>query len=285
MTTNAVCVWDFTLSKEKANKDELLEKIKSSCKQWCFQLEKGKGGYEHFQGRVSLKIKSRKGPAWFPSIHWSPTSGENKDNMFYVCKEDTRIDGPWCDTDKDIYIPKQFRNIKLKIWQNKVIQSKNLFNDRIVNLIYDPVGNKGKSTVASIGELMHNGIDLPPVNDAKDLIQTMCDICMSKNQRDPGLVFLDLPRAMDKERLFGMYQAIEQVKKGKLYDMRYKYRDWWIDSPTIWVFSNHKPDLSVLSADRWKIYTITDDDDLKLYVDTDVSCGAKAVTLRKKRIL
>lgn len=286
MTTNAVCVWDFTLKAKDMSKDDLVKVIKQCSKKWCFQLEKGKKeGYEHYQGRVSFKLKTRKGPKWAPSIHWSPTSGDNKDNMFYVCKEDTRIEGPWSDEDQEIYIPRQFRDIKLKIWQNKIIESKKLFQDRTVNLIFDPEGGKGKSTIAAIGELLHSGIDLPPVNDAKDLIFTICDICSGRNLRNPGLVFLDLPRAMDKERLFGLYQAIEQVKKGKLYDLRYKYKDYWIDSPTMWVFSNHKPDLSVLSKDRWKIWTITEDDDLKPYQDENVSCGAKAVILHKKRYL
>jgi hypothetical protein len=61
---------------------------------------------------------------------------------------------------------------------------------------------------------------------------------------------------MDKRKLGGMYSAIEQIKKGKVYDMRYSYKEWWFNSPQIWVFGNHMPDLSMLSADRWKIWSI-----------------------------
>jgi len=260
MAKNECCVWDFTLSKKEVNDfDELMIKIKKDCKAWCFQLEKGKeAGFEHYQGRISLKIKSRKGPSWY-KMRWSPTSSENRDNDFYCCKDDTRIEGPWKDTDIEVYIPRHYRNIKLYDWQNKILETRNDFDDRTCNLLYCPNGNTGKSTVASLGELKYGAIDLPPVNDYKELIQVMYCICHDKNIRTPKLVFFDMPRALDKERLYGLYTALEQIKKGKLYDMRYHYKDWWIDSPTVWVFSNHLPDLSVLSKDRWKIWKFDTD--------------------------
>lgn len=65
-------------------------------------------------------------------------------------------------------------------------------------MIYDPQGNNGKSTLAAIAELTCDAIDLPPLNDFKDLIALLCNICMDKHLRAPGLVFVDLPRAMKK---------------------------------------------------------------------------------------
>lgn len=284
MARNAVCTWDFTLTENRIglDKDVLIRLLKPICKKWCFQLEKGeKTGYGHFQGRVSLKEKSRKGPEIFRGIHWTPTSNENKDNNFYVMKEDTRVAGPWKDDDEEIYIPRQYRDKTLRPWQKQVIDSANVFDDRIINLIYDDEGCKGKSTIASIAELLYGGIDCPPINDCKELMQLLCDECKDSNNRNPRIIFIDMPRAMDKDRLYGIYSAIEQIKKGKLYDTRYKYKKWWIDSPQIWVFSNHLPDLSLLSRDRWKIWTIKDDNTLDRFLGE-----AKAsVTLPRKRIL
>lgn len=112
-------------------------------------------------------------------------------------------------------------------------------------------------------ELKYGGIDLPPLNDFKEIIQIMYGICSAKNLRTIGGVFFDLPRAMDKERLHGIFCALEQIKKGKLYDMRYSYRDWWIDSPQIWVFTNYLPDLSLLSNDRWNLWEVKGNPDKK----------------------
>lgn len=78
---------------------------------------------------------------------------------------------------------------------------------------------------------------------------------------------------MDKNKLYGIYSAIEQIKKGKLVDLRYHYKCWWIDSPQIWVFSNRMPDTRMLSADRWKLWKVTADRDLAAIdedeIDTD----------------
>jgi len=257
MARNAITVWDFTIPQERGTVDEVKNKLIQNCKAWCFQLEKGaKTGYMHYQGRVSLKVKARKAPAIFTGMKWLPTSDANKDNFYYVDKEDTRVEGPWKDTDPVIYLPRQFRDIKLYEWQNTIKDSANIFEPRKIDLIFDSEGGKGKSTIASICEILHGGIDMPPLNDFKEIIALTCDICMERNTRDPKIIFFDLPRALDKDRLNGLYSAIEQIKKGKLYDCRYKYKSWWIDSPRCWVFSNHLPDTTMLSADRWNIWTI-----------------------------
>lgn len=280
MAKNGCCGWDFTLKDTGQTIDEIKASLKQYCKKWTFQKEKGeKTGYLHYQGRVSLKLKTRKPPFWQKDCKWTPTSNENVDNNFYVSKEDTRIGLTYSDTDKEVYIPRQFRNIILYTWQKLVIDSSYIFNDRKIDLIYDPKGNSGKSTVAAICELLHNGIDMPPINDFKELIATLCCILSDENQRSPNIIFFDLPRALDKERLYGLYSAIEQVKKGKVFDQRYHYKKWWFDSPRIWVFSNHLPDMAILSADRWNIWTINNETK-----NLDRFEGGKPVTIQNDPI-
>ena len=81
---------------------------------------------------------------------------------------------------------------------------------------------------------------------------------MSKEERAPGLVFVDLPRALTTDsKKFGPFMAaIVQIKKGKVADVRFHYKEWWFDSPQVWVFCNHAPNLDHMSADRWRFYTI-----------------------------
>lgn len=276
MAENGVWVWDFTIDEKEITQEKLIEQLRKYCKKWTFQLEKGvKTGYLHWQGRVSLKVKNRKGPQICKHVRWSMTSGASKDDDFYVTKEDTRVEGPWSSNDVEIFIPINYRNLTLREWQIIVLNTKP--ESRIINLIYDPIGNKGKSTVAAIGELLFGGIDMPPVNDAEKLIETLCNILMDTRNRDPKLLFLDLPRAIDKERLYGLYTALEQIKKGKVYDFRYRYKSWWFNPPTIWVFSNHLPDPNILSADRWKIWKIEDNYSLK-----EIFFGGKPVIIQKK---
>lgn len=268
MATTACAVWDFRANEDNFDVDSLTKWLNANCKKWTFQKEQGDSGYVHWQGRFSLikkRIKSvvLKMQSGFNYIE--PTAISNHlDEFFYAMKEDTRLEGPWRDQQSSpsgsapAYIPRQYRDIQLRPWQEKVLQTANEFNSREINLIYDPVGNNGKSTVASIAELMHNGLDMPPLNDFKELVALLCDICVDRSLRQVSPIFFDLPRAIDKTRLHGLYSAIEQVKKGKIYDCRYHYKSWWIDSPVIWVFSNIQPDLNLLSHDRWKIWTIKD---------------------------
>ena len=155
---------------------------------------------------------------------------------------------------------------KLYPYQQVIWDSAEELNSRTINYIYCPHGNNGKSTIAALCDLHKRGLDLPPVNDSEKLIQSVCDILMAKKERKPRIVFVDMPRAMDKKKLGGMYTAIEQIKKGKVYDMRYAYKDWWFDSPQVWVFGNQEPDVRLMSMDRWRIWTINDQMELVPHV-------------------
>ena len=126
---NACCTYDFSIScdKDERTPAELILWLTKLCKKYCFQKEKGESGYVHYQGRVSMKTKIRldrlcsvepiKGK-------WSVTSNANRDNDFYVVKDDTRIEGPWKDTDEATYVPIQYRIKKLWSWQEKIIELK-----------------------------------------------------------------------------------------------------------------------------------------------------------------
>lgn len=275
--------YDFRMNADGLSPERLVEILPQLAKNFIFQKEKGhETGYVHYQGRMSLIKKARRHEvlklweATFPDVpapnYFEPTVDPPKvfDYNCYASKADSRLDGPWTDKDeKPRYIPRQYRDKldRLYPYQKYIFDTAKEFDDRTINMIYCPTGNQGKSTIASICELFGRGIDLPPVNDADKLVQSCCDVCMAKEVRDPSPIFVDLPRAMNKDRLNGIYTAIEQIKKGKLYDLRYTYKEWWIDSPQIWVFSNIEPDLSMLSRDRWKVWTINEKKELEPYFE------------------
>lgn len=271
MTTTPCAVWDWTLSAKEGDADErskdtVVDVLKQMFKKWTFQLERGDSGYLHYQGRGSL-IKKRRagelnkllGTLGVGDMHVTPTVTENtQGEPFYVMKADTRVDGPWSDNEKEVFIPYQYRGLmdRLFPYQQRIWDSADSRDSRTINYIYCKTGNNGKSTIASLCDLNGRGLDLPPVNDSEKLIASVCDILMAKQCRDPKVVFVDMPRAMDKRKLGGMYTAIEQIKKGKVFDLRYSYKEWWFDSPQVWVFGNTPPDTSMMSMDRWRLWTI-----------------------------
>lgn len=252
---NACCVWDFTLKvTDEYTVDVVLEKIKSMCKKWCFQQEEGESGYIHYQGRVSLKVKDRKPAKPFNEWRWSVTSSENADNDFYACKEDTRVNGPWKDTDEPpLYIPRQIREIpELFSWQQQVADTCDTWDPRNVNLIFDPIGCTGKTFIKGYLRAHNKGRPIPFCNDYKDIMRMVMDMPTS------NCYLIDIPRAINKDKLFQLFAGIESIKDGYAYDDRYRFQEKYFDSPVVWVFTNTFPDLSLLSADRWKIWTIED---------------------------
>lgn len=275
-TNKILAVWDFTLSKLDREIEDIRPELNSLFKKWVCQEEKGDSGYLHFQGRGSLWKRRRLNEVLsiikmseIKELHISPTVTENMvGEPFYCLKADTRVAGPFRQDDPEArYIPRQYRGMldSLYPYQQKIFDSATDFDSRSINFIYDPCGAKGKSTIASLCALYGRGIQIPAVNDAEKLIASVCDILRSKDDRTPGVIFVDMPRAMDKRHLSGVYTAIEEIKKGFVYDLRYSYKEWWFDSPAVWVFANIPPDLSLLSRDRWRLWTISEDKDLDPY--------------------
>ena len=263
--TSPIYIFDFTTSaKDHPDGKEIKGWCKKLCKKYTVQGETGDTGYKHWQGRISLikkrrlndLIKISKDMEVFQDTHFSITSKGGKGDLFYVMKEDTYDEqmGRFSDTDIEKYIPRQFREIKeLYPWQQYIFEHWDDWDTRTINILVDKEGCKGKSTIAGYMEVHERGFSMPACNDIKDLMRIAYDM---PSQR---CYLIDFPRAMNKDKLFQFYSGIECLKNGKVYDDRYHYKQRWMDCPNIWIFTNKRPDLGLMSMDRWKIWRISDD--------------------------
>lgn len=255
--TSQCCVWDITIPADKAVLEDLKKWMKTNCKSYAFQLERGsETGYVHYQCRISLKEKDRlsgvKRLLAIEEAHLCPTSDANKANMFYVMKEDTKIDGPWTDKDEEpLYIPRQIRDITaLRPWQQSLISDKDVWNTRSINILIDKMGNIGKSILKTWIGVHQIGRSLPFSNDYKDFMRMVMDTPKRK------LYIIDVPRAIRKEQVHSFFSGIETLKDGYAYDDRYKFREEYFDCPNIWVFMNTLPDRRYMSFDRWNLWEV-----------------------------
>nr|QCC62363.1 putative replication associated protein [Crucivirus sp.] len=260
-TKSALSVYDFTLGSEFAEEDELKLWLKDNCKKWAFQLECGEDtGYVHWQGRFSLHVRLRqatlKNKMPWPEIHLSPTSTACRDNMFYVTKAESRLDGPWQDTDRVIFIPEHLQIKEFLPWQNSIVKMITAKPGRTVNFIYDPVGCSGKSTIAGWLACQFLACTIPFCNDYRDIMR------MVMNQDKLGTYFIDMPRAVSKDKLRQLFGGIESIKDGYAYDDRYKFKSERFEQPHVFVFGNVMPDTSYLSLDRWRFWEINDKKEL-----------------------
>lgn len=271
---SACALYSFRLNVDVGTPDELIAWCNEWFKFWVFQLEEGDSGYQHYQGEGSLRKKRRPTEivnamrkqgsivpnyiAPIPSTEAESIKGVHHLRERYGSKTDTRINGPWFSQTSDEFVPKQYQNKQLTNWQqfvrNTGLEECSNLSDRHVHWIYDKDGGHGKSNLAMLLEIEGKGIDLPSLNDYKELTQCLCNILMDSNNRDPGIILIDLPRALCKAQMNGFTTACEQFKKGKVVDVRHHTRKWLFNTPSVWVFSNSLPPLSHLSADRWKVW-------------------------------
>lgn len=247
------------------DRDEVIAMLKDWCKLWVFQLEKGEAtGYIHWQCRVSL-IKKKRLSAVLKLVkegklfgHWSPTSNKvhNGNNFNYVMKEDTRLAGPWKDSDDIKVLTKQlkeFLTFDLRPYQRYIFETAQKFDKRSIHIVYDSVGNVGKSIFGEFMEFYDLAEEIPPFRMMDDIFQWVCTRPIRQSY------FVDMPRGMKKDRLGDFYSGIEIIKNGVAYDKRYSGKKIRFDRPQIFVFTNTLPHFDLMSRERWVILNILQD--------------------------
>lgn len=263
-----IAMYDYTIPRDAYSIDELKSRFNTLCNRWVFQLEKGKEGegYEHYQCRISFKKKIRfttmlaKRKAGTDPLkgNFSPTSNPQfyAGDDFYLTKEDTRVLGPWKDSDEVKVWTKQmeiFSKWEFRPYQKAIIEESQKFDMRKINLIYDPRGNCGKSLLSEWMEYNDLAEEVPPFRMMDDIFQWVCKRPKKK------CYIIDMPRGMKKDRLGDFYSGVEVIKNGVSYDKRYSPAKERQDRPRIFVFTNTLPDFDLMSKDKWVIWTINDD--------------------------
>lgn len=259
---NPIKRWAFTAWCDAFTLEQLITLLRLGCKMWVFQKEAAPTtGRLHFQGRISLKVKNRSTWQILPGVFTTPEH-DSESSEFYCMKPDSRIEGPWSDRDpKAQTIPRQVREIGLEMddllpAQRKVVESGLIWDTRYLNCLIDEKGGFGKSALRLWMGCLGKAIYVPFAKEYKDIMRcVMCQI-EAKGPDCAKFIIIDLPRAITlKQKLLLEFLAgVESLKDGYCFDDRYKFEDNYIDSPTIWLFCNHRLDPKFLSADRWKVW-------------------------------
>lgn len=256
------CVYDFTLFDNK-NHHLIRKQLSEVSKKYCFQLEQGeKTGTKHYQGRMSLKHKKRINDViemmkqYWDKYHISITSSANRDNNFYVMKEETRLDGPFT-SENYKYIPRDVREvIALYEWQQFVVSTIFDYTVRMIDLFYDPYGKEGKTTLSRWLDAYYGARMLPPLNNYKDFMRMAK--CCTINMEGHNIYCIDVPRGLAMHKMSELMTGIESLKTGYIYDDRYVGGYKPIDPPRVLVFCNTMPDLKILSEDKWRIWAFSE---------------------------
>lgn len=270
-------VWDFRVSAEGEHGWDF-DKVKEFCKawgkKWVFQLEKspkkenGTGDYLHWQGRISLIKKitvagAKKTIRPLP-MYFEPTViKEHLKEAFYCVKFATRIEGPW--KDDDVEKPPmtkqltEFLKFELRPYQQHIKCECDKWDDRRIDIIYDSLGNCGKSLLSEWLEYEGIAEEVPPYRSMEDIMGWVCTRPIKK------VYIFDMPRGMKKDKLADFYAGIECIKNGIAYDKRYSAKKIRFDRPRVFVFTNSTPVFELLSKDRWVIWDMKPGYNVDLY--------------------
>ena len=257
-----LATWDIRYSAEGMTKDDIIGELHAVAKHYVFQLEESDSGYRHYQGRISLIKKRRLVERHIllklfkkPPNYLQPTCNPEhfRGEAFYVQKEDTRVDGPWKDTDEIRVMTRQLKEFSVmdyRPYQEALLKMATTFDTRKIDLIYDPIGNIGKSIFSEHLEYLGIAEEVPPFRLMDDIFAWVASRPIKR------CYIVDMPRGMKKDKLGDFYSGIEVIKNGVAYDKRYKASKIRFDRPRIFVFTNALPQFSLMSADRWNVWEV-----------------------------
>lgn len=258
--------------------------LKGTVDKYVFQLELGeKTGLYHLQGYFHCAKKVRADTlkaAWLEcreagdSLYLEPASTEGKEALKNYCmKKETRIAGPWAD--HPVYMGQDLPNpLMLYDWQKTILSEvKKAPDNRTLNWVYDPDGNKGKSMFCKF-MTYHYKYPTLQFADAKDLANLIIKNYYKK------AYFFDLTRTKPAQYSSrDIYSIMESLKNGMVQNTKYETQTLLMGPPHVWIFSNQPPKMGNLTCDRWKVWTITKDRQLEKYVEpestTKISADAK----------
>lgn len=257
--------WSFVWNNYEIDQiDQLIQICLHECDWYVWQEEVGEKTHTpHIQGTLKLKKKQRMTALkkWNKKISWRATECIGA-SICYASKVATRAGRQWFN---GIDIPGQdqksldqqildeyYHDVAWKPWQQMVIDICLTKPDsRKIYWFWERNGNVGKSYLVKYIDIIHDCII--GTGKKNDIYNEVLTWCQENRGKSPKVVVCDVPR-YDIDYI--NYGAIEQIKNGHLYSGKYKGGKVRYKHPHVFIFANTPPDLTVLSADRWIIYEI-----------------------------
>lgn len=273
-TSNKFTYWVFTIQKIKGHElpeeESLTKALTLLTDKFLFQLEKATSF--HYQGCCKIKIRKRKLTLLNelseqlgipkPMVVLSPMQGTWEQAKAYCSKSETSVSEP--QTNEVIYTGKDIEVLDDKEkrfpWQDSIIneifvQGKTIIkdaDDRTIVWISCTKGGTGKSKLVKWA-CYHND------NIVKISFGTSSQLRSALIAAGPRKVyFVDIPRTLGSDdSIHSLMSALEDLKNGYIVSSMYgKNQSLLLDPPHIVVFSNKECPKTMMSADRWKTFSI-----------------------------
>lgn len=185
----------------------------------------------------------------------------------YCSKPETRVAGPWHHGLKasdlsPVSALDPLEGREPHDWQEQVIAvCRERPDDHTIHWIWEPTGKTGKTTLCKHLVLTRGAHYVSGA--AKDIIYSIA--ARMEERGAPDIVLFDVPRCTMESRI--SWQSIEQCKNGLAFSAKYESKPIVFNCPHIFCFSNEPPDLGKLSADRWSVHKVIEEDPGVLTLD------------------
>lgn len=145
-------------------------------------------------------------------------------------------------------------------FQKVIWETRNVFDSCTINFVHD-TRSSDKATMATLCNTSGKGVYVV-ASSYMDMMNKCYKQCHNR-MRDPSPICIEMPsQTTNKEKAGMVYHTVERIKDGLLDKTRGGYDQWAIDSPQLWVFSAVPPHMDLLPDHKWKVWTITQDNDL-----------------------
>lgn len=240
--------WCFTLNNYSEEiYIHIQEVIKAKAKRAIIGKEKGEKGTPHLQGYIEWKKKCRpKNVINVKEIHWEKSKGSKDQNDEYCKKEGIFWEWP----------EKFIINIpELHYWEKAIVDIlSEKADDRTIHWYWSREGCMGKTTFQKWIFLNYEKVIILGGKSA-DMKNGIVDY-QKKNDDLPKIVLINIPR------INGNYinvEGLESIKDMFFYSGKYEGGMVCGPNPHVFVFANEKPNMDLMSNDRWRITEISNE--------------------------
>jgi len=181
----------------------------------------------------------------------------------YCMKEDTRVAGPW--GDHRIYLGSDIITA-LYPWQEEIKSMCEADpDDRSIDVLLNEEGGIGKSAFC---KMMAFRFKAPVIGWAKsgDILNLV------SKMTNRSVYLFDLSRTKPNDwAKDDIPAAMEGIKNGLFMNTKYETSQVIMACPHIWVFCNNLPRLSSMSRDRWRIWMVSGNRELRRLSASEVA--------------
>jgi len=248
--------------------------MEESFESFVFQKERGElSSRLHLQGCFRTRIRTRHNTLlnlfkqWFPdlviNVSIRKMEGDWIQAQEYCTKEDTRIgERPFLSSNLQKYTARD-----VKLFENRTswfpwqIQIHNMVfdsisgriksaDDRSIIWITDRAGNTGKSKFTKYLCHRYRDIIKVPFGTSSQIRSAVIAAGIK------SVYLIDIPRTLGSDdSIQSVLAAIEDIKNGFVTSAMYgKYESLLFEPPHVFVFSNERAPINLLSLDRWERY-------------------------------